>query len=281
MYGYSRVGGETPPGQPARRQRSVCERNPYHSLMLDQDLTDGILTIRMAHGKVSALDLELCLAMQRAFEEAAADDRVGAVILTGTGSTFSAGVDLPRMVNTGGEYIQDFVESLDAALRGVFVFPKPVVAAVNGHAIAGGAILAFACDHRLMSGGRIGVPEMLVGVPFPAMALAIVRFAMPSQHLQPMIYFGRTIDAEAARGIGMIDETPAAADLLDRAHTAAQALASIPRDAFRLTKRQLREPYLRDASHIAVASADEIDAVWAARETHDHIRAYLAKTIKK
>jgi enoyl-CoA hydratase len=249
--------------------------------MLEQDLTDGILTIRMAHGKVSALDLELCLAMQRAFEDAAADDRVGAVILTGTGSTFSAGVDLPRMVNTGGEYIQNFVEALDAALRGVFVFPKPVVAAVNGHAIAGGAILAFACDYRLMSGGRIGVPEMLVGVPFPAMALAIVRFAMPSQHLQPMIYFGRTIDAEAARGIGIIDETPAAADLLGRAHTAAQALALIPRDAFRLTKRQLREPYLRDASHIAVASADEIDAVWAARETHDHIRSYLAKTIRK
>lgn len=249
--------------------------------MLEQDLTGGILTIRMAHGKVSALDLELCLAMQRAFEDAASDDRVGAVILTGTGSTFSAGVDLPRMINTGGEYVQNFVEALDAALRGLFVFPKPVVAAVNGHAIAGGAILAFACDHRLMSGGRIGVPEALVGVPFPPMALAIVRFAIPSQHLQPMIYFGRTIDAEAARGIGIIDETPAAGDLLARAHAAAQTLAAIPRDTFRLTKRQFREPYLRDASHIAVASADEIDAIWAAPETHAHIRAYLARTIKK
>lgn len=113
------------------------------------------------------------------------------------------------------------------------------------------------------------------------MPLAIVRFAVPIQHLQPMIYFGRTIEAEAARDIGIIDETPAADDLLDRGRAVAQTLASIPRDAFRLTKRQLREPYLRDASHIAVASADEIDAVWAAPETHGHIRAYLAKTIKK
>lgn len=249
--------------------------------MLERDLTDGILTIRMAHGKVSALDLDLCQAMLGAFEDAAADDDVGTVVLTGTGSIFSAGVDLPRMISAGGDYIQEFVEALDAALRAVFVFPKPVVAAVNGHAIAGGAILTFACDHRLMSGGRIGVPELLVGVPFPAIALAIVRFAMPSQHLQPMIYFGRTIEAADAKHIGLIDETPAADELLPRAQAVARTFASIPRDAFRLTKRQLREPYLRDASHIAVASADEIDAVWAAPATHEHIRQYLAKTIAK
>jgi hypothetical protein len=69
--------------------------------------------------------------------------------------------------------------------------------------------------------------------------------------------------------------------LLPRAQAVAKTLGAIPRDAFRLTKRQLREPYLRDASHIAVASADEIDAVWAAPATHEHIRAYLAKTIVK
>lgn len=249
--------------------------------MLEREITDGILTIRLAHGKASALDLELCAALQSAFEEAATDAAVGAVVLTGTGSIFSAGVDLPRMISAGGDYIQDFVEALDAALRGLFVFPKPVVAAVNGHAIAGGAILAFACDHRLMCAGRIGVPELLVGVPFPAMALAIVRFAMPPQHLQPMIYFGRTIEADAAQAMGIIDGILPAAGLLGRAQNVAQTLASIPRDAFRLTKRQLREPYLRDASHIAVASTEEIDAIWAAPETHEHIRAYLAKTIRK
>ena len=249
--------------------------------MLERELTDRILTLRMAHGKASALDLELCLALQSAFEEAAEDDGVGAVVLTGTGSIFSAGVDLPRMISAGGDYISDFVSALDTALRALFVFPKPVVAAVNGHAIAGGAILTFACDHRLMSAGRIGVPELLVGVPFPPMALAIVRFAVPLQHQQPMIYFGRTIEAAEARSMGFIDEVPPAGDLLGRAHGIAQRLASIPPVAFRLTKRQLREPYLRDASHIAVASVDEIDAAWAAPETHESIRGYLAKTIGK
>ena len=249
--------------------------------MLETILTDRILTIRLAHGKASALDLELCTALAGAFEDAAADDGIDAVVLTGTGSIFCAGVDLPRMINAGGDYIPQFVEALDASLRGVFVFPKPCVAALNGHAIAGGAILAFACDHRLMSAGRIGLPEPLVGVPFPPLALAIVRYAVPQPHLRPMVYFGRNVEVEEAREMGIIDEIPPANDLLGRAHAIAQKLASIPRDTFRLTKRQLREPYLRDASRIALASADEIGAIWADPATHEHIREFLARTIGK
>ncbi len=249
--------------------------------MLERTLTDGILTLRLAHGKASALDLELCNALTSAFEEAAADDDVGAVILTGTGSIFCAGVDLPRMINAGGDYVQLFVEALDAAFRALFVFPKPCVAALNGHAIAGGAILAFACDHRLMSAGKIGVPEPLVGVPFPPLAMAIVRFAVPKPHLQPMVYFGKTMDAESGRGIGIVDEVISAEQLPVRAQIIAEQLMSIPRHTFRLTKRQLREPYLRDAANIATASADEIDAIWADPATHAHIREYLAMTIGK
>jgi len=249
--------------------------------MLEKTLTGGILTIRLAHGKASALDLELCNAAASAFEEAAADDDVGAVILTGTGSIFCAGVDLPRMISAGGDYVQMFVEALDAALRAVFVFPKPCVAALNGHAIAGGAILAFACDHRLMSGGRIGVPEPLVGVPFPPLPMAIVRYAVPVPHLQPMVYFGKTMDAEAGKAMGIVDEVVSADELLVRAQIVAEQLMSIPRHTFRLTKRQLREPYLRDAARIATASADEIDAIWADPATHAHIREYLAMTIGK
>jgi len=86
---------------------------------------------------------------------------------------------------------------------------------------------------------------------------------------------------EEAKEMGIIDEIPSAHDLLGRAHAIAQRLITVPRATFGITKRQLREPYLRDASHIAVASVDEIDAIWAAPETHEHIREYLAKTLKK
>jgi enoyl-CoA hydratase len=249
--------------------------------MITRELHEGILTLRMEHGKANAMDLELCDELRLELESAAESPDVAAVVLTGTGSIFSAGVDLPRMINAGGDYVQRFVESLDAAFRSLFLLPQPAVAAINGHAIAGGAILAFACDHRLMTAGRIGAPELLVGVPFPPLALEIVRFAVPPQHLQSMVYFGRTIEADAAKAMGIIDDLVPAADLMKRATDAARKLAAIAPESFRITKRQLREPYLRDAAHVAIASTEEIDALWGAPATHDRIREYLARTIGK
>jgi enoyl-CoA hydratase len=249
--------------------------------MIDRSIADGILTLRLAHGKASAMDLELCKAVQAEFEGAAKSDDVRAVILTGSGSIFSAGVDLPRLVNSGRKYVQDFLEALDAAFRALFLFPKPAIAAANGHSIAGGAIMVFACDYRLMSGGRIGVPEALVGVPFPPLALEIVRFAVPRQHLQPMLYLAKTVGTDEAKSMGIVDEVVPDEHLLSRAREIARKLMDISPADFRLTKRQIREPFLRDAAGIARASADEIDALWAAPETHERIRAYLAKTLGK
>ena len=239
------------------------------------------MIIRMEHGKANALDLELCRELQHDFEAAAEDPQVDAVVLTGTGRIFSAGVDLPRLVDGGDAYVTDFVAAFEDMLRALFLFPKPAIAAANGHAIAGGAILAFACDYRVMSGGRIGVPEALVGVPFPALALEVVRFAVPRQHLQAMLYLAKTIDAAEAKDMGIIDELVAPESLETRAAEVARQLTSIPPETFRLTKRQIREPYLRDAAAMARTSAERIDALWRDKAIHERIRAYLATTIGK
>jgi enoyl-CoA hydratase len=243
--------------------------------MLDRELSDGILILRLAHGKAGAMDLELCQRLRNELQSVAQSDEAKAVVLTGTGSIFSAGVDLPRMISAGGDYVGRFVEELVAVLRTLFLFPRPIVAAINGHAVAGGAIMAFACDYRLMSGGRIGLTELLVGVPFPPLVLEIVRFAVPQQHLQPMIYLGKTIEAEAARAIGIIDEVVPAEQLLARATAIATQFGALPAEAFALTKQQLREPFLHAAPN------ERVDRLWAAASTHQQIREYVAKTIGK
>lgn len=241
--------------------------------MLDQSANNGILTLRLAHGKASAMDLELCQTLRNELESVAARDEVKAVVLTGTGSIFSAGVDLPRMISAGDDYVPRFVEALESVLRTLFLFPRPVIAAVNGHAVAGGAIMAFACDYRVISGGRIGVPELLVGVPFPPLALEIVRFAIPQQHLQPMIYMGRTIEAGEALAAGIVNEVVPAERLLPRATEIASQFAAIAPEVFKLTKLQLREPCLHAQPNKV------IDALWEAQSTHDRIRDYVAKTL--
>src|SRR6187399_2862298 len=113
---------------------------------------DGIRVLRLAHGKVSAMDIELGEAFIAELK-AADSPSVRAVVLTGTGSSFSAGVDLFRLVKDGPAYGKRFLPVLDTMLRDALTFPKPLIAAVNGHAIAGGCILAAACDRRIMSEG--------------------------------------------------------------------------------------------------------------------------------
>src|SRR4051812_22503253 len=108
--------------------------------MIERTQQDGVLTLRLAHGKVSALDVELLDALLRELDGVAEDVR--ALVLTGTGSIFSAGVDLFRLTRDGADYVRRFLPLLSRFFRALFAFPRPVVGAVNGHAIAGGCVIA-------------------------------------------------------------------------------------------------------------------------------------------
>src|ERR1700733_1780983 len=132
---------------------------------------DGIAVLTLDNGPVNALDLELLSAVPGSLA-AVADAR--AVVLTGRGRSFSAGVGLRQITAGRLPYVEKFLPALSLALLTVFEHPKPVVAAVNGHALAGGCVLAAACDIRLMSAGTIGLTELAVGAPFPPGAPEII-----------------------------------------------------------------------------------------------------------
>jgi enoyl-CoA hydratase len=249
--------------------------------MIERSQRDGILTLRLAHGKASALDVELLDALLRELDGVAEDVR--ALILTGTGSIFSAGVDLFRVTQEGADYVRHFLPLLSRFLRTLFVFPRPVVAAANGHAIAGGCIIVLAADARLMAegAGRIGVPELLVGVPFPAAALEVVRFAVPRHKVQSLIYTGRTLPPQEALTAGLVDEVVAADALLARAQEVARQLALIPPPVYRLTKQCLRAEALERIERAGGPQDQAALEAWSAAETHAHVREYLRRTVRK
>jgi len=250
--------------------------------MIERTAAGSVTTLRLAHGKASALDIELAEALALALAEAAASD-AKAVVLTGTGSIFSAGVDLFRVLDGGKEYAERFYGALCRVLLDLFAFPKPLIVAANGHAIAGGCIFTLAGDYRLMAAGngRIGVPELLVGVPFPPSVLEAVRFAVPPQHLQMLLYTARTFTPDDALRLGIIDEVTEPAGLIARAEELAVHFASLPERAFALAKRQLRDKTISRARHYANALDGEVSALWSDPATHARIREYLAKTVKK
>ena len=249
--------------------------------MIQRDDRDGIRILRLAHGKVSAMDIELGEALMQEMADAAAAP-VKAVIVTGSGSSFSAGVDLYRVLKDGPEYGRRFLPVLDGLLRAALTLPKPLVAAVNGHAIAGGCILAACCDHRIMveGAGRIGIPELGVGVPFPALPLQIMAARLSDGALRDLVFTARTVQIDEAKALGLIDEKCPSGMLLDRAMEAALRLASIPAGAFALTKEAFYTPILQRTAQLVDLNAKVSDE-WEQQHTYDTIRAYLARTIKK
>jgi hypothetical protein len=163
------------------------------------------------------------------------------------------------------------------------LYPEPVVAAVNGPAMAGGCVLACAADHRVMAreAGRIGVPERLVGLPCPTVALEILRFTSVPQHLQGLISRGTTWSPQDALTLGLVDEMVAPEDLVDRAVAAAETLLAIPAPAFALTNRQLRQP-VREWLQEARSSVDRaVKAIWTHPETREAVRRDVWRTCKK
>jgi enoyl-CoA hydratase len=241
---------------------------------------DGPVTlVRLARGRSNALDTELCREIVGQFGEIRRDG-ARAAVLTGAGPMFCAGVDLLRIRDGGPGYLDEFLPALTDAFLAVFGCPIPVVAAVNGHAIAGGCILVAACDHRIMNAdrGRIGVTELQVGVPFPVAALEILRFAVGTQRLGELISSARTYPAADALAIGLVDETAGEAAVLDRAVEVAGGLATLPSQALAHTRRQIRRPALE-----AIARQRDSDktvrALWASAEGLDAIRAFINRVL--
>lgn len=230
--------------------------------------------MRLQHGKANALDLELCEALHTSVEQ---QRGANAVVLTGTGSIFSAGVDLVRLLKEGEDYVHAFLPALRRCLTTLFEFPRPIVAAVNGHAIAGGCILAEACDHRVMclGKGRIGVPELLVGVPFPMIAMETLRYAVPERHLRELVFGGATHAPREALELGLLDEVVEDELLLERSVERAAGLAKIPHGAFELAKRELRQPTLDFIAQHTEVQDHAVDEAWYCAEARDSIWAYM------
>jgi enoyl-CoA hydratase len=232
------------------------------------DTADGVAVVRFDKAPVNALDLDLLetiIASMRSVE--------GPVVITGAGRSFSAGVDLRALVDGGSDYAERFVTALSEAFLAIFDHPAPVVAAINGHAIAGGCVLAMCADVRLMSGGTIGLTELAVGVPFPVAALEVCRYAMGIS--APRAALGaKTIDTDTALARGWVDGVIPKHDLISEALAVALELGQYSPAAYAATKKQLHRP-ARAAIDAGAATDADVRASWISEETRGRIAGFL------
>jgi len=234
-----------------------------------------VAVVALTRGKVNAIDVELLDELCATLDRLERDDDVGAVVLTGAGRVFSAGVDLRRVVDGDDAYAGELVAGLATVFETLFRFSKPTVAGVNGAAVAGGCVMACACDRRVMArGASIGASELVVGVPFPASAVEILRHAC-GPAVEDVVFSGRLVDAGEAQTLGLVHEVVEADAVLARATVVAEELAARAPTAFALAKEQLRRPALERMRGDGPALDAMVGRTWAAPATRQRIRAQL------
>jgi enoyl-CoA hydratase len=250
--------------------------------MIETTTQGDIAVITMKHGKANTLDVAFCTALADTFETLKTSS-ARAVVLTGEGGIFSAGVDLLQADKGGPDYIRRFLPALHRLYETIFFFPKPVVAAMNGHAIAGGCVLACVTDRKIMASrsGRVGVTELLVGLPFPALAFEILRHVVANARLEEVLFTGATYEPEAARERGFVDEVVAPGTAFERAMAVAESFAAISPPAFMQTKKQSRQPVADHFRREGAAIEAVVTDIWTAPEAGRAIAAYVAKTLRK
>jgi len=197
--------------------------------------------VRLDRPPVNAMDLDTLQALVAAVEGVAAAGE-GALVLAGRPGSFSAGLDLKALPSYGPEQQRGMVTGINRLCQVIYGAPLPTVAAISGHAIGGGMVLALACDVRL--GAEVAaiysLPEVRAGVPFPAGALAVARAELSPTLARRMVLCDLRLSPAEALAQGVIDALHPPEQLLDAALETAARLAAMPRRAFLTAKQQLR-----------------------------------------
>jgi len=239
---------------------------------------DGNLAFISLHdGKANAMSTALLDTLTDAIAQAEVMAR--AIVITGEGKAFSAGLALPELIDLDRRAMARFMDRFAAAMRRVLECARPTVAAINGHAIAGGCVLALMCDHRLMTSApvKIGLNEVQLGLGLPAVILEPLRARLPPTSLTTIALEGALVDPTEALRLGLVDEIIAPTDLLGVAAARARTLAGGGPLAYAQIKRALLRPMIEQISRHDEAEREAWLDTWFSPEAQRRLRAAVAK----
>jgi enoyl-CoA hydratase/carnithine racemase len=241
----------------------------------------GLLTLDKARG--NAIDPPLVEALIDAERQLRSDGEVRGVLLASAHpKLFSPGLDLVTLVEFDRPAMQHFMLRFAEMVWALYALPKPLLAAVSGHAIAGGCILALTADWRLLArGAQIGLNEVKVGVPLPWSVAVLLKASVPPHALSRVALLGRNFAEEEALGVGLADELAASDGFPAAALARLEEFAEKDPASFAGIKSALREANL--ASMRAEESArlgSWLDG-WFSEPTQTRIRAAVASITKK
>ena len=237
-----------------------------------------VAVVTLDRPRANAINPQLVADLRRAVAEAAG---APALLLTSSQSLFSAGWDLRTVRSFGREEMAQFLADFTALMRELFTFDGPMVAALPGHAIAGGMILASAADERIAAEGtgEFGLSEVALGVPIPRAAFEIFRYILGDRGAENLAAAGDNVPGDRALEIGFLDRIVPAADLFDAALDRARQLAGRSRAAYAEIKRRARAETL--ARFDRASDGDPFLDFWFSEEARRRIDGLVERLTKK
>jgi enoyl-CoA hydratase len=239
---------------------------------------DGVCLVRLEAGKANSMDAAFLAGLDRLFGEFEASDARAAVI-TGYETYFSAGLSLSGLQGLPRDALRDVIAALHRTMLRIFACPRPVVAAVNGHAIAGGCVLAMQADHRVAADGpfKIGLSETQIGLGLPPVVVETMRFRVPPASWTSTMLEGRLFAPREALTHQLVDEVVTTDRVLDDAVAAARRFAAVPALAWARVKTSLRAPAVAAAS----ADVERLHEEWLDTWFHPETRRIHAEAVAK
>ncbi len=255
--------------------------------MFKQRIEDDILIITLEHGKDNSLTAEFYTKMRDILKEANNNPSPKGIIITGEGRFFSSGFNLPMFLSfKDKKEVANFFTSLEEpVLLDLFMCKKPVIAALNGHTVAGGLIIAMACDYRIATPNpkaKYGMSEIKIGLPLAVAQGEIVRFGMANdKNYRDLVYFGQMMDVNRAKELNIVDEIVEEAELINRAKQLVSTFIDNPGRAFTPIKNLYRRP-LAERMQKGIAELDWEDSLKCfffddVRKTLEFVQAAMSK----
>ena len=241
---------------------------------------DGVAVMTLNRAPVNAVNPEFLDLIAKKLNDLEANPSVRALVITSAFKVFSAGMDLKEALNFSNEDQTNIVDGLNITFAKLYGFSKPVIAAVNGSAIAGGLFFVLAADYSIVAeNADLGLAEIRVGVNFPIGPLEIARSALTPGCFRRVLLTGQPLKASEAKNFQMIDDVQPIHDVLPQAVSVAGEYARLPQKTFASIKSQMRASALKTINEAINSKSDPTRTGWFSEETKPAISALL-NTIK-
>jgi enoyl-CoA hydratase/carnithine racemase len=236
----------------------------------------GVVRMEREHG--NAINDAMVESLVAAFSQAESDPEIRGVLLTAAGKIYSPGLDLQELSALDRDAMERFMRRFSAAVLTLYTFPKPVVAVMHGHALAGGCVLSLTADWKVLKrGAATGLNEVKVGVPLPFGVALIVREAVPKNKVTEVALLGRNFSDEAALAAGLADELADAEAVEAASRTRLEEFMAKDAFSFAVTKRDLRSPVVeRIRANNRLLLPEWLDG-WFSAGTRARIAAIVAE----